>query len=125
MKLVYIVAVVALLEYCVFVAMAGSARGRFGVAAPAAHGHPLFERYFRVQQNTVEQMVIFLPALFLCGHFTSTLLAAGMGVVFVVGRAMYARGYVSDPAKRGPGFLLTIIANGVLLLAGLGGVIFA
>jgi uncharacterized membrane protein YecN with MAPEG domain len=125
MKLVYIVAAMALLEYFVFMAMAGSARGRFGVPAPAAHGHPLFERYFRVQQNTMEQMVIFLPALFLCGRFASEALAVGMGVVFIVGRAMYARGYVADPAKRGPGFLLTIVANAVLLLAGLGGVIFA
>ena len=125
MKLVYIVAAMALIEYFIFMVMAGSARGRYGVAAPVSHGHPLFDRYFRVQQNTVEQMVIFLPALFLCARFGNETLAAAMGVVFIVGRALYARGYVTDPAKRGPGFLLTIIANGVLLLAGLAGVIFA
>jgi glutathione S-transferase len=125
MKLVYIVAALALIEYFIFVAMAGSARGRYGVAAPASHGHPLFDRYFRVQQNTVEQIVIFLPALFLCARFANEMLAVAGGVVFIVGRALYARGYVTDPAKRGPGFLLTIIANAVLLLAGLAGVIFA
>lgn len=125
MRLVYIVAALALLEYFVFVAMAGSARGRYGVAAPTSHGHPLFDRYFRVQQNTVEQIIIFLPALFLCAQFANEMLAVAMGVVFIVGRAMYARGYVIDPAKRGPGFLMTIVANGTLLLAGLAGVLFA
>jgi glutathione S-transferase len=125
MKLVSIVAVLALIEYVVFVVQTGQARGRYGVAAPATTGHPVFERIFRVQQNTVEQLVIFLPALFLCAHFASETVAAALGIVFIVGRALYARGYVADPAKRGPGFLLTIASNLLLLLGGIVGVFLA
>lgn len=125
MTLVAIVAAIALAEYMVFMILCGQARGRFGVAAPAAHGHPVFERYFRVQQNTVEQLVVFLPALFLFARFASPRWAALLGGVFIVGRALYARGYVVDPAKRGPGFLLTIFANVVLLLGGLVGALVA
>ena len=55
--------------------------------------------------------MIFLPALFMCGYFASEAVAAALGLVFILGRALYARGYVLDPAKRGPGFLLTIAAN--------------
>jgi uncharacterized membrane protein YecN with MAPEG domain len=125
MRLVFIVVGLVLIEYLVFVVMAGRARGQFGVAAPAAHGHPIFERHFRVQQNTVEQLVVFLPAIFLFARFASERGAAVLGLVFLVGRALYARGYVLDPAKRGPGFLLTIAANVILLVGGLLGVIFA
>jgi uncharacterized membrane protein YecN with MAPEG domain len=122
MKLVSIVAALALIEYAVFFLQAGKARGRYGVAAPATTGHPIFERYFRVQLNTVEQLVIFLPALFMCGYFTNEVLAAALGLVFILGRALYARGYVLDPAKRGPGFALTIASNFLLLLGGLVGI---
>jgi uncharacterized membrane protein YecN with MAPEG domain len=123
MKLVSVVAALALIEYSIFVVLAGQARGRFGIAAPATTGHPTFERYFRVQQNTVEQLVIFLPALFLFARFASEAAAAALGLVFILGRALYARGYVLDPAKRGPGFLLTVVANFFLLLGGLIGAI--
>jgi uncharacterized membrane protein YecN with MAPEG domain len=116
MTLVSIVAVLALIEYSVFVIMAGQARGRYGVAAPATVGNPIFERHFRVQQNTVEQLVVFLPALFLFARFASEPWAAFLGVFFIIGRAMYARGYVKDPAKRGPGFLITITSNTLLML---------
>jgi uncharacterized membrane protein YecN with MAPEG domain len=125
MALVSIVAGLALVEYSVFVVMAGQARGRYGVAAPATTGHPIFERHFRVQQNTVEQLVIFLPALFLFANYANEGVAAALGLVFILGRALYARGYVLDPAKRGPGFLLTVIANVSLLLGGLVGAVLA
>jgi uncharacterized membrane protein YecN with MAPEG domain len=116
MSLVAIVAVLALIEYTAFMVLAGQARGRFGVAAPATTGHPVFERYFRVQQNTIEQLVVFLPALFLFARFASESWAVFFGLVFILGRALYARGYIADPARRGPGFLLTISANTALLL---------
>jgi uncharacterized membrane protein YecN with MAPEG domain len=125
MTLVAIVAAAALVEYAVFMIQCGQARGRFGVAAPATSGHPAFERYFRVQQNTIEQLVVFLPALFLFAWFVSARWAVPLGLVFIVGRALYARGYVADPARRGPGFLLTIAANAVLLVGGIIGALLA
>ncbi|HKX38990.1 MAG TPA: MAPEG family protein [Burkholderiales bacterium] len=119
MELVGIVGLLALIEYWVFLMLTGQARGRFGVAAPATAGHPIFERYFRVQMNTLEQLAIFLPALGVFAWSVSEAWAVLLGVVFIVGRALYARGYIQDPAKRGPGFLLTLIANGALVLGSL------
>ena len=116
MELVSVVAGVALIEYFVITMQCGRARGRLGVAAPATTGNPEFERYLRVQYNTIEQLVIFLPALFGFAFFVSPAWAAALGVVFVVGRALYARAYVRDPAGRGPGFGLTLLANTLLLL---------
>ena len=111
MELVAIVAGLALLEYGVFLWLCGRARGRFGVAAPATAGHPVYERYFRVQMNTVEQLLLFLPGLVGFAYFVSEPWAAALGLVFVIGRALYARGYIEDPAKRGPGFRLPFVAN--------------
>ena len=125
MEIVAIVAALALVEYIVFVILCGQARGRFGVAAPATTGNTAFERRFRVQANTVEQLVIFLPSLLLFAVYVSEPIAAALGVVFIVGRGLYARGYFVDPAKRGPGFLLTIVSNLSLLVGGLVGAIVA
>ena len=125
MELVAFVAGLALIEYFVITLQCGRARGRLGVPAPAITGHPEFERYLRVQYNTIEQLVIFLPALFGFAVFASAGWAAALGVVFIVGRALYARGYVRDPAKRGPGFGLTLLANSVLLLGATLGALLA
>jgi glutathione S-transferase len=120
-ELAAIVGALALLEYLVFVMLCGHARGHFGVAAPATSGNTTFERYFRVQMNTAEQLVIFLPGLALFAFYASAPVAAALGMVFIVGRALYARGYLVDPARRGPGFALTLFANVVLLVGGLVG----
>ena len=125
MELVAIVATLVLLQYSRFVWLAGSARGEFGVPAPATTGNEDFERRLRVQSNTVEQLVIFLPALFLFAWYVHEETAAGLGLVFLVGRALYGRAYVADPAKRGPGFGLTILANLILMLGGLVGAALA
>ena len=125
MELVAIVLVLALVQYLYFTLRCGQVRGRLGIPAPAMTGAPEFERRLRVQQNTIEQLVIFVPALILFARYVSEPAAAGLGLVFVLGRALYARGYLLDPAKRGPGFGLTLLANGVLLLGGLIGAIVA
>jgi uncharacterized membrane protein YecN with MAPEG domain len=123
--LVAFVAGLALAEYYLFTFQCGRARGRLGVPAPATTGNPEFERYLRVQYNTIEQLVIFLPALFGFGYFVSPVWAALLGVVFIAGRALYARGYRRDPAKRGPGFGLTLLANTLLLAGALCGALVA
>lgn len=125
MEIVCVVIGLALAEYFYMLLKCGQARGRLGVPAPAMGGNPEFERYFRVQYNTIEQLVIFIPAIWLFGHFVSPGWAAAVGVVFIVGRALYGRGYVIDPARRGPGFLLTIFANVVLLVGGTVGAFLA
>ncbi len=123
MAFVAIVVALALMQYMYFAALCGQARGRFNVAAPSTSGNPAFERQFRVQANTVEQLVIFLPALFLFATFVSEPIAAGVGLIFVLGRGLYAHGYAIDPSRRGPGFLLTFVSNGILLAGGLIGAI--
>jgi uncharacterized membrane protein YecN with MAPEG domain len=125
MELVSIVAALALAEYMVFVMRAGRARGQAGIPAPSITGDTDFERHLRVQGNTVEQIVVFLPGMYLFAWFVSEPAAAGLGLVFVVGRALYAHAYVTDPARRGPGFLLTMIPNSIFVLGALVGAVLA
>ena len=125
MELVAIVLGLALVQYLYFTLRCGQARGRLGIPAPAMTGAPEFERRLRVQQNTVEQLVVFVPALLLFAKYVNEPAAAGLGLVFILGRALYARSYLLDPAKRGPGFGLTLFGSGVLLLGGLIGAILA
>ena len=123
MESVAIVIGLALAEYSVFVWLCGQARGRQGVPAPSTTGDPTYERYFRVQMNTVEQLVIFLPGMLLFGWYVSPTGASALGLVFILGRALYARAYVRDPAGRGPGFGLTLLSNAILLWGGLIGAV--
>jgi uncharacterized MAPEG superfamily protein len=117
MGFVSFVALLALFEYLVFALLTGRARQTYNIEAPATTGHPVFERWYRVQQNTVEQLVVFLPALFLFAYNGHTRLAGWLGLLFVVGRVVYARSYVADPKSRSVGFGLGFIAV-VLLLVG-------
>lgn len=124
MDLVALVLALALLQYIVFAVLVGRARGTYGVKAPAVTGHEVFERYFRVQQNTLELLVIFVPAVWLFGQYVSATVAAILGAVYLVGRVLYLQSYVADPARRGAGFglsMLPIMAMviGVLIATGL------
>lgn len=125
MSFVAFVATLAVVEYMILMLLTGRARGTYGVQAPATTGHPIFERYYRVQMNSVEQLVIFLPSLLLSAHFFSPRLAGLLGLVFVVGRVLYARGYLADPAQRGTGFAVSFAANVVLALTALLGTLWA
>lgn len=124
MTFVSVVALLALIEYMVISTLCGRARGTYKVDAPATTGHPVFERWYRVQQNTVEQLIVFIPALFLFARYASPAWAGWIGLLFVVGRAVYARGYVSDPAARGPGFVISFAANVLLVVGALLAAIF-
>ena len=123
MNYVAIVALLALLQYVAFGAAVGRARSKYGVRAPTIAGHEVFERYFRVQQNTLELVVVLLPALWLFAQYVDANWAAGLGVVYLVGRALYFFGYVRDPAKRELGFGLTALPIVVLLVGALIGAV--
>jgi uncharacterized membrane protein YecN with MAPEG domain len=97
----------------------GRARGTYGIKAPATTGHDEFERHFRVQMNTLEGIVIYLPALWIFAVFGSEPIAAGLGVIWIIGRIIYAVTYVRDPAKRSAGFAISGLAMLVLLLGSL------
>ncbi len=119
MEYVAIVIVIALIEYIVFSILVGRARAKYNCPAPASSGDPIFERFYRVQQNTMEQLVVFLPAIVLYGYYGNPNIAAGVGLVYVVSRIVYLQAYVADPAKRGRGFIPGFLATAYLLIAGL------
>ena len=123
MAYVDIVTALALLQFIVFGFKVGRARGRYGVKAPAITGNEIFERYFRVQQNTLEQLIVFLPGLYLFSHYFSPPVAAVLGAVYLVGREVYAATYVKDPAKREMGYGLTFLPMVILVLGGLIGAV--
>jgi len=119
MEPIAIVTLLALIEYLVFGVLVALSRGKTDIKPPATAGDPIFERYFRVHQNTLEQLVIFLPSLWLFGYYVNALIGAGVGLIFIIGRFLYLRGYVEDPAKREMGFVVGQVAQTILLLGGL------
>lgn len=125
MEWIAIITVLALVEFMWLGIRVGAARGKYEITAPATTGHEIFERHYRVQHNTLEQLVIFLPALWLFGTYVSGGIGALIGVLFLIGRAMYAFAYVEDPSKRSTGFMLTFVPSLVLLLGGLGGAVMS
>ena len=125
MEWIAVVTGLALVEYMVFSFRAGSARGTYNVAAPAVSGNEIFERHFRVHQNTLEQLIVFIPAMWIFGLYVSATIGAGLGVVFLIGRAVYAVTYVQEPTKRTAGFVAGFLVNVVLVLGSIGGAIRA
>jgi uncharacterized MAPEG superfamily protein len=120
---VTIVAMLALLEYFFFSMKVGQARGKYGVKAPATSGNEHFERYHRVHQNTMEQLVMFIPSLFTFATLVSAMWAAILGVVFIIGRAVYFNLYIGNPDKRGPGVAISLLATAVLVIGSIVGAI--
>ncbi|MDR3389151.1 MAG: MAPEG family protein [Rudaea sp.] len=125
MAWVNLVTLCALLEYFAFGWLVGRARVKYGVRAPATSGHEIFDRYFRVQQNTLEVLIIFVPSLWIAAQYWNPVWMAAIGAVFLVGRLLYLRGYVSDPSARHIGFLLSAVPMVVLLGAGVIGAVRA
>lgn len=123
MNWVALVILLALIEYSVFGGLVGRARVKYAVSAPAVTGHPLFERFFRVHQNSLEQLIVFVPAVWLFGLFVSAKWAAIIGAVFLAARILYAIGYVAAPERREAGAWLTALAEVVLVIGALIGVI--
>ena len=91
MNYVDIAAMVAIIQYLMFGSLVGKARGQFGVKAPAVSGHEQFERVYRVQMNTLELLVAFLPALYAAARYWPGWVVAAVGSVFLVGRVVSQR----------------------------------
>lgn len=120
-----IVGLAAVVQLLVFGILVGGARAKYGVKAPAMSGHPTFEAWFRVQANTVEMSIAFFPGLWLAAKYWPPAYAACAGVVYLIGRALYAQGYVKNPDKRGPGFTISFLAVAALIVAALIGAVRA
>jgi uncharacterized membrane protein YecN with MAPEG domain len=121
---VAIVTIVALLVYAWMIARIGRVRAKTGIHAPTMTGDPILERHIRVQANTLEWLVIFLPSLWLFAVYWSDMVAAILGAIWIVGRIVYALGYVADPGKREAGFIIQALAAAILLFGALGRVIW-
>lgn len=101
-----------------------NARQKYGVVVPATTGHTDFERVFRTQQNMLEWMPIFLPALWLFAFYVSDWGAAVLGLVWIVGRVLYMRGYAEAAERRELGFMVQMGTCGVLWIGALAGIVW-
>ena len=114
----------AILVYFGSSIMVSRARVKFGVKVPEVSGNPDFERVFRAQMNTLEWLPIFLPALWLFAIYISDPIAAGLGLLWSIGRVLYILGYAQAAAKRGTGFAIQALAAIVLWIGASGAIIW-
>lgn len=124
MEGIHFIVILAIAQYLYFGFLVGRARSRYGIKAPATGGHEMFDRALRIQQNTMEVLVAFIPALYVAADYWSHWLVVIIGTVYLVGRMIYQRSYLAAPDSRATGFLLSIVPVFLLLLLGLLGVIF-
>jgi len=115
----------ALLIYFGLGAVVGMARAKYGVPAPQSSGHPEFDKRNRVHMNTLEQLIMFLPAAMFAAPVLGDAITAIIALTWSVGRLLYARSYYVDPAKRSLGFALTFLPTLVLIIAAAWGAVQA
>jgi glutathione S-transferase len=122
-----LVTILALVVYFYMGVRVGQMRVKHGIKAPATSGHPEFDRAFRVQMNTLEHLPVLIPLLWLTVFYfyVFPMAAPALGVVWVLGRVVYMNGYMKDPEKRGPGFGLSALAEVLLLVLALFGIVAA
>lgn len=118
-----LVTALTMLLYLVITINVGRARAKYKVSPPQMTGDPNFERVLRVQQNTLEQTVFFLPVLWLFSFYVNQLWGAGIGAVWLIGRILYALGYYQAASKRMVGFGISSISSTLLLIGSLIGII--
>jgi len=105
----------------------GNLRGKHAIKAPATSGHPEFDCAYRVQLNTLEQMGIFLPFLWVAAFYPIRWpwLAPLIGLVWLIGRIIYMRGYMADPNKRLVGAMMGGLTSAIMFIIAAGGVVKA
>ncbi|BAY31514.1 MAPEG family protein [Nostoc carneum NIES-2107] len=120
-----LITTLSLLLYLIITINVGRARAKYKVLPPQMTGDANFERVLRVQQNTIEQMVLFLPALWIFSFYVNSLWGAAIGAIWLVGRVIYAWGYYQAAEKRMIGFVISTFSSVVLLLGALVGCILS
>ena len=119
MSYVVLVSTLLLIQYMFFSIRAGLARGKADIQAPAMTGNEHFERTLRVQINTLEQLIITLPAMWVCAVYFRADVAAILGFAFFIGRLLFSAAYISNPPSRALGMILGVFANFGLMGCGL------
>ncbi len=123
MDIIAVIILLAILQLMAFGMITGFSRGKLGVDAPATTGNEQWERRFRVQQNTMEHVVAFVPAIYLCATYTNLTLAIAAGTIYLIGRCIYAYCYIKEPKTRALGMILSFFPTATMALAALGGVL--
>ena len=123
MEYTAILIMLALLQYIFFTARTGLSRGKDNVDAPACSGNDHFDRVFRIQQNTMEQLIVFIPGMLAFTYLTSAQWVLIPGIGFIIGRALYSRAYLNDPNTRAPGMVITKLCNITLVIGALIGAV--
>jgi glutathione S-transferase len=118
-----IVTIIMLVQFMYFSIEVGKMRQKHGAKAPVMSGHEEYERSNRIHQNTMEQLVVIIPAMWIFGQFFNPLYAAGLGAVYVVARFVYRAAYMKDPSGRTIGFTTGFLAMAALVLGGLVGAV--
>lgn len=106
MELIAMITVMVLMQVLYFGFQVGKARGKYNIKAPAVSGNEIFERHYRIHQNTIEQIVIFIPSLWMFGYFVSENIGTALGLLFFVGRFIFRSAYLDDPGSRAVGFVM-------------------
>ena len=125
MALVNLIVALALLQFFAFATAVGRAREKYNVPAPATTGNEVFERYFRVQMNTMELLIMFVPGIWMFGFYVSAVAAAALGAIYLAGRCIYYFAYVKDPGKRSLGYGLSAGPVAALVIGALVGAVRA
>ena len=116
MELLAIITVLILIQTLFFGFEVGKARGKYNIKAPAVSGDEMFDRHYRIHQNTIEQIIIFIPSLWLFGYFVNNNVAAALGVLFIIGRLVFRNAYLKNPASREIGFMMGFLPMAICLL---------
>lgn len=117
MNYLVLVTALALFQFFFFGALVSLARKKHGVLPPATVGNAGFERLYRVHQNTLERLMLLVPLLWMAAQYWPASAIAAIGSVYLVGRIVYWRAYVKDPATRTLGNVMSMVPIGLLLLA--------
>jgi glutathione S-transferase len=125
MEALAIVTVLALIQSVLFAFLVGKSREEHGVSAPLMTGPDEFLREFRVHMNTVENLIVFIPALWMFGYFVGPYWAAGIGLVYVISRFMYRAAYTGNPEKRSLPFTIGLACQVILLLGTIVGAVMS
>lgn len=116
MEYVAIVTVLAIIQFVWFGFQVGSLRAKHQVKAPAMSGNDEFDRMYRVHYNTMEQLIMIIPGMWMFAHWVNPIWAAGFGAVYLVARFIYRAAYLKDPAGRSLGFTLSFFPGVVMLI---------
>ena len=126
---IHLAAIDTLLGVFVTMLMAGRVgylRGKLKIEAPAITGHPSFERGHRTHMNTVENLILFVPLLWVASYFYGGQVPFWIGLVWVLSRVLYAWGYSQNNTQlRGPGAGLGFLSLFALLILGAIGIFSA